>query len=315
MRVTVSPLNKDINVEAGSNLLESLLANDIPISYSCMSGQCNTCQCTLTSASNAGSKVLACMTQLETDCSIEIPEVDEIVTHPAKKLKGTVTSIEQQTHDIIKIKLKTNKPLEFTAGQYALLEFAPDAKRPYSMAGLDQDDELEFHIRIVPGGRVTPKLAETLRVGDIVKVAGPRGASYLRKANSDPILCIAGGTGFAPMLSVARGALEAGLQNDVFFYFGVRTIKDVYGIDILERLSNEYKNFSYKIVISESGDESSYAQGFVTDIVKDDFDTFADWRIYLAGPPPMVEAAQALVVEKNATLANVYADAFYATGD
>lgn len=180
--------------------------------------------------------------------------------------------------------MKTNKPLEFTAGQYALLEFAPDAKRPYSMAGLDQDDELEFHIRIVPGGRVTPKLAETLRVGDKVKVAGPRGASYLRKANSDPILCIAGGTGFAPMLSVARGALEAGLQNDVFFYFGVRTIKDVYGIDILERLSNEYKNFSYKIVISESGDESSYAQGFVTDIVKDDFDTFADWRIYLAGP-------------------------------
>ncbi|MCE2872029.1 MAG: 2Fe-2S iron-sulfur cluster binding domain-containing protein, partial [Oxalobacteraceae bacterium] len=45
MELVVHPLDRVLNVSPGANLLEALRANDVPISYSCMSGRCGTCRC------------------------------------------------------------------------------------------------------------------------------------------------------------------------------------------------------------------------------------------------------------------------------
>lgn len=325
MELFIKPLNEKLNVSAGSNLLETLLQHRIPISYSCMSGRCGTCQCTViegdVNGPNAadgriasGSQVLACMSTVNSDCVIEIPEPDEVVTHPARVLKGEVTCFESLAHDVRRLRIKTNKPLEFSPGQYVQLQFAADAIRPYSMAGICGDDELEFHIRIVPDGRVTPRLDRELGVGDKLRVSGPLGASYLRRKHQGPMLCIAGGTGLAPMLSVARGALESGMSNPVHFYFGARSEIDIYGLGELEALTARYDNFRYQVVLSACDSDAPYVRGFVTDAVRERFDSLDGWRVYLAGPPPMVEAASRLAERRGADPAHVYADAFYPTG-
>ena len=59
------------------------------------------------------------------------------------------------------------------------------------------DELLEFHVRLVPDGRVTGYIANELKVGDNVRVSGPMGTAYLRRTYTGPMLCVAGGTGLA----------------------------------------------------------------------------------------------------------------------
>ena len=94
------------------------------------------------------------------------------------------------------------------------ITFSPTQTRPYSMAGLMDDALLEFHVQRAPNGRVSGYIAEQLRVGDVVKVSGPLGAAYLRQRHVGPMLCVAGGTGLAPILSVrVVDGLEAAVEH------------------------------------------------------------------------------------------------------
>lgn len=328
MEVLVQPLGTRLDVRHGENLLAALVANQVPISHSCMSGRCGTCRCKVIDGElheNGGyafhnidhqthRHVLACQSVVTGNCVIEIPEPDEVVVHTAKIVKATVTAIEDLTHDIRMIRLRPAKALAFSPGQYATLQFTPDHIRPYSMARLASDTALEFHVRLVPDGRVTTYIRDTLKVGDAVRVSGPLGTSYLRTRNGDPILCVAGGTGLAPVLSIVRGAIEAGLANPIRLYFGVRSPRDVYGIEWLQQLSARHPNLQVEVVSTLPGDDADLRTGLVTEAVKQDFADLRGWRSYLCGAPPMVEAATLLLRQKGVKPEHIYADAFYATG-
>jgi naphthalene 1,2-dioxygenase ferredoxin reductase component len=327
MEVSIRPLSRTLDVRSGENLLEVLRQNEIPISYSCASGRCGTCRCRVMSGnvlvyggevSNAaavnGRTVLACQTTLVEDCVIEIPEMDEIVAHPAKILKTTVMGIEDLTHDIKRVRLSLPKPFEFSPGQYATLQFTPQLIRPYSMAGTVNPDEVEFHIRVVPGGRATSYVAKELTVGQAVRLSGPLGTAYLRKKHTGPIVCIAGGTGLAPILAILRGMVEARMYNPVHVYFGVRSEEDIYGLPWLEALRRELPALTVHVVVASGHPGGQYRTGVVTEAVKADWQSMDGWRAYLAGSPVMVEAASLLLRQKDIEPDHIYADAFYANG-
>ncbi|AGH83581.1 MULTISPECIES: 2Fe-2S iron-sulfur cluster-binding protein [Ralstonia solanacearum species complex] len=327
MDVTLTPLQRIVSARAGDNLLEVLRAHQVPISYSCMSGRCGTCRCRVLSGnvvatggteinapSAPGQTVLACQTTLVEDCAIELPEVDEIVVHPARIIKSKVVAIEDMTHDIKRIRLELAKPLAFSPGQYATLQFTPRHVRPYSMAVADAGQALEFHVRLVPGGRVTSYVAAELKVGDDVRVSGPLGTAYLRRKNTDPVICVAGGTGLAPILSILRGMAEAGMANPVHVYFGVRSPADVYGTHWLDALRERLPNLHTHVVVATSSADARYRSGVVTDAVASDWADLRGWRAYLAGAPVMVDAASLLLRQRGVPAEHVYADAFYAVG-
>lgn len=326
MELGIEPLRRTLEVEPGSNLLAVLRQADVPISYSCMAGRCGVCRCKLVegqvllSASDqhqpivsGQTEILACQTTLTSPCRIELPEPDEIVIHPARILKSDVILIQQETHDIKKILLKTNKNLEFSPGQYATLQFTPEHIRPYSMAGIQGDNVLEFYIRRIPGGHVSSYVFETLKIGDQVRVSGPLGTSYLRRKHEGPMLCICGGSGLAPVLSIIRGALEAGMKNDIYVYFGVRTEQDIYGLEILNDLKKSCPKLKIHAVISHGPVPDEMRKGLVTEAVAEDFSSLAGFRAYLCGPPVMVEAATLLVKKQGIAPEHIYADAFYPT--
>jgi nitrite reductase/ring-hydroxylating ferredoxin subunit len=131
-------------------------------------------------------------------------------------VKATVQSVEALAHDVKRVVLKPAKPIAFSPGQYAQLQFTPDHARPYSMAGLADDGALEFHVRVVPGGRCRA-MAESLRPGDAVHQR-PLGCAHLRRRHTGPMLCVAGGTGLAPILAILRGAIAQGLANPVHVF-------------------------------------------------------------------------------------------------
>jgi ferredoxin-NAD(P)+ reductase (naphthalene dioxygenase ferredoxin-specific) len=324
MELLIQPQHRTLSVQPGVTLLDALREAGVPVSYSCMAGRCGTCRCRVLEGSvletgretrlrqpNEEDYVLACMSVLTESCTIELPEPDEVVTHPARIIKATVVAVEDLTHDIKRLRLRPAKPLAYSPGQYASLQFTPDHIRPYSMAGLSGDGELEFHVRLVPDGKVTGYIANQLQPGDAVRVSGPLGTAYLRRKHEGPMLCVAGGTGLAPVLSIVRGALAEGMRNPIHIYFGVRTPQDVYGTDWLRALERDHDNVHVHIVVS-AGSGAGLRTGMVTDAVMQDWSELSGWRAYLCGAPPMVEAATLLVKQKGVAAGHVYADAFYA---
>jgi naphthalene 1,2-dioxygenase ferredoxin reductase component len=327
MDILVQPLNRVIQVDPGANLLQALQAAQVPMSYSCMAGRCGTCRCKVLDGEvmegageqhgpldGDGSYVLACQTYLTEPCTIEIPEPDEVVVHPARIVKATVVSVEDLTHDIKRLVLRPAKPVEFSPGQYVQLQFTPEHARPYSMAGLSSDGMFEFHVRLVPDGRVTGYIARELKVGDAVKVSGPLGSAYLRRKHEGPMLCVAGGTGLAPILSILRGAIAQGMKNRIHLYFGVRSTRDVYGMSWLDQIKREHPQLTVDVVVTSGGNPATQRCGLVTDAIELDHRDLAGWRAYLCGSPPMVEAATVLARRKGIGAEHIYADAFYTQG-
>lgn len=327
MELLVQPHGRMLQVSAGANLLNVLREHEVPVSYSCMAGRCGTCRCRVLDGEvhEAGREikltnplesayVLACRSTMLGDCTIEIPEPDEVVVHPARVFKARVANVERLTQDVVRLRLKANRAWSHSPGQYAMLQFAPDLIRPYSMAGLCGDELIEFHIRLVPGGRASEHVGGSLKAGDEVRVSGPMGTAYLRTRHEGPMLCVAGGTGLAPVLSVVRGALQAGMRNPIHLYFGVRTRADAYGLAWLDELADRHDGLRVHLVVAAGSADAGHRSGLVTHAVAADWSGLGGWRVYLCGAPPMVEAGTFLARRLGADPEHIHADAFYTAG-
>jgi ferredoxin-NAD(P)+ reductase (naphthalene dioxygenase ferredoxin-specific) len=128
------------------------------------------------------------------------------------------------------------------------------------------------------------------------------------------VICIAGGTGLAPVLSVLRGKIAAGMRNPVHLYFGVRSDDDVYGIDWLNELQEQYPSLHVHVVVATGTSQDKRRSGVVTHAVEQDWGSLEGWRAYLAGSPLMVDAATLLLTSKGIQQEHIYADAFYSSG-
>ncbi len=312
--------------EDGETILAALKRHGLPAAYSCEAGNCGTCKIeylggdifeldrseyALSAELRARNVVLACRTQVWGDVAVRRIDADELVEHPSRLLTTRVVALDAPTHDVRRLQLAivAGGPFDFSAGQYARLEFARGIARDYSMANAPGEGLLEFHVRLA-GGAGSRFVAERLAVGDRVIVEGPRGTSYWRDRHRGPMLLVAGGTGLAPMLSIVRAALGAGRTEPMRLYVGARAEHDVYMEDALAELAARHANFGYEIVLSEPTGTTSRRTGQVTDAVARDYRSFDGVKAYVAGPPPMVAAASALLTARGLPLRDLHADAF-----
>lgn len=317
--------------EEGETILAALKRHGLPAAYSCEAGNCGTCKVeylggeifemdysdyALGPALRAKNVVLACRTQVWGDTAIRQIDADELVEHPSRLLTTRVVALEAPARDVRRLLLaiRAGGPFDFSAGQYARLQFARGIARDYSMANAPGDELLEFHVRLM-GGEGSRFVAEKLAVGDQVIVEGPRGASYWRQQHRGPMLLVAGGTGLAPMLSIARAALAAGRSEAMRLYVGARAQRDVYMEGALAELAARHPNFEYQIVLSEPDGVTSRRTGLVTEAIAQDYASVDGLKAYVAGPPPMVAAATALLASRGLPLRDLHADAFITEGE
>jgi ferredoxin-NAD(P)+ reductase (naphthalene dioxygenase ferredoxin-specific) len=173
---------------------------------------------------------------------------------------------------------------------------------------------LEFHVRRSAGATTSAYVAEKLKVGDPVHVEGPFGASHLRESHRGPIIAVAGGSGMAPMKSIVERALAIGMPQHIYFYFGVRTERDLYLHEHFAELAKKHPTLHFIPVLSE-GDGMDRRCGLVHEAVAADWDEFDGCKAYLAGPPVMVEAATRLFERRDMRRIDIHADAFYTAAE
>jgi CDP-4-dehydro-6-deoxyglucose reductase/ferredoxin-NAD(P)+ reductase (naphthalene dioxygenase ferredoxin-specific) len=267
----------------------------------------------LTEAEKASGLILACRAVPWSDCEVKFLEADETVAHPSRHLGCKVVDVTHATHDIrvVRMEVLSGGPFDFSAGQYASVEFPGLPPRDYSMANRPDEPILEFHIRLLPGGAVTPFVANRLKAGDAVKVSGPFGTSYLREKHTGPILALAGGSGMAPVKSIVETALARGMQQPIALYFGVRAERDLYLEDHFNQLAARHANLNFTPVLSEPDAPTARRTGFLANAVASDFTSLDGVKAYLAGPPVMVETAVAALTDLGVRRQDCHADAFY----
>jgi len=185
------------------------------------------------------------------------------------------------------------------------------------MSNLRNDDGLwQFIVRRVPNGACTGHLFDQVRVGESLVLDGPYGLASLRPLQRD-VVCIAGGSGLAPMLSIARAAAPSLREEGrrLHFFYGARTQRDLAAAPLLGPLPGFGNGLSYEEAVSHPGDESVWSGqvGFIHEVVERKLGpTLTDCEIYFAGPPPMVQATlDMLMVRLGVPFEQIHYDRFF----
>lgn len=328
-RVEIRQAGRAIEVPEGRTILEVALEQGISYPHGCRSGRCGSCKSrmvlgevdllnhtrfALSDKEKEQGLILACRAVPKTDAIVTwLGGDEEARNHAARRLLCRVTAIEDATHDIKQIRLvpEDGQHLAFAAGQYARVTFPGAPTRDYSMANRPGEHELEFHIRRVAGGAATTHIHESVRIGDETIVEGPFGSSYLREKHAGSILCVAGGSGLAPIKSIVETALANGMRQLIHVYLGVRSERDLYLIDHFRYLEGQHSNLAFHPVLSAPTAETNLPTGLVSDALARTLRDFGGWKAYVAGPPKMVEATATVVTASGLRAEDLHADVFF----
>lgn len=321
------PLALDAN---GGTILETALSAGVPFPHGCRTGECGSCKSTLiagqvdlgpyddavlSAEERAAGLILACAARPKTDAHVAWLGEEATVNLPVQRLRAQITNIERLTEHITRIYAWPEYRLNFAAGQFAKLRFADLPARCYSMANRPDEEALEFHIRLLPDGQVSEHVRSRLKVGDTVRVEGPFGRAHLYPEQMEPIIALAGGSGLAPVKSIVRTALHAGMDCDIHLYFGVRDEEDIYDEAELVALAEQHPNLQFHILLSAAAKGTMRRKGTLPDVLHTDFSMCDNARLYVAGPPPMVESVVAAAHERGFAPDRIHADPFHHAGE
>jgi len=211
------------------------------------------------------------------------------------------------------------------AGQFVLLRVPSiDGYRAWSMANYARGaTELTFILKRKPGGAVSELMFADDCNGMAVELFGPLGSATFYPEIDRDILCIAGGSGIAGMMSILERADQARYferhRGNVFF--GVRGAADTF---LLQELAGLAKRAGDALRVTVALSNEGVPDGLTKDYPQLSFDTgwvhevaqrqmqgqYQNLRAYLAGPPPSVDASVRMLLMARVTTDNIRYDKF-----
>lgn len=319
----------------GDTLLRAALRAGIGLSYECNSGGCGGCKFELlqgevetlwadapglSERDRRRGRHLACQCKAQGPLHIKAATAAEYVPKIVpQRQKAQLIGTSDITHDLREFRFRSAGGASFLPGQFAMLDLpGVDASRAYSLSNTANDDgEWHFQVRRVPHGKGTHVLFDKLACGDEIGLDGPYGVAWLRTDSPRDIVCVAGGSGLAPMVSIARGAVEAGMLKNrkLYFFYGARTPRDVCGREMLAQLEGFGDRIVYLPVVSLPGDDGEWQgeTGYVHDLVSRALPgNLTGYEFYFAGPPHMTQALQEmLMVGHRVPFEQIHFDRFF----
>lgn len=297
---------RSVEAKIGETLVDAGLGGWVAIPHDCCSGQCETCRVTVVSGAvddqgtRDGRTVLACQATINGNAEIMFEEAPATV-----KRAGVVTAMKRVAPDVTEVVVTLETPLSYRPGQYVGVKFAGFPSRDMSPTvrsdGTEKPGELIFHIRRYPGGLVSTQIGATIRTGHRVTIRGPYGYAFLREGYG-PLILIAGGTGWAPIWSLAAAARREQRHREVIVIAGGRDAAGLYMRDSLDWLIDD--GVREVMATVESGRGETFLTGRPTHYLPS---LGPEDTVYVAGPPGLVDAVKH---KARAAAARCYADPF-----
>jgi ferredoxin-NADP reductase len=254
---------------------------------------------------------LACCALPEEDLTIDLSGAAGREHHPI------VTSIDKLNDRVVRVRCEPDAPIDYFAGQFMNVVGPAGDVRSYSVASVaGLDSYIEFHVMLLPGGKVSSWMHDGLKVGDTLTLIGPQGACYYVEGSPDQPMALAGtGTGLAPLYGIVRDALRQGHSGSIHLFHGSVRADGLYLVDELRALANEYENvFYYPCALKAGGDDNGIEIRAIDALVEATLPELDGYRVFLCGHPDLVKAMQRNVFLSGASMGDIYTDAFLPAG-
>jgi len=334
--VRIEPHGRTLKVPEHQPILEAALAAGLNLPHSCKSGHCGSCRARviageiryphgrplgLTREEEQAGNVLLCQARPASTLTVAARLIASVAEVEIKTLPCRIARVTPLAPDVMQVflRLPAVERLPFQAGQYLDVLLDNGRRRSFSIASPPHDSALiELHVRRVAGGGFTERLfggaTETvpaLAPGSLLRIEGPIG-QFTYRDGAGPVLMIAGGTGFAPLKSMLRHALENGSRRPIELYWGARAQQDLYEeAQVLEWVAR-YPQLKFTAVLSEASHAQGAHQrlGWVHEAVLREQGRLGDFEVYAAGPPAMIEALRASLPGQGLPPERLYFDSF-----
>lgn len=314
----------------GDTLLRAAQRAGLGFPYECNVGSCGNCRFELIAGEvhkawpaapglsdkdRQRQRHLGCQSLPHSDCTIKLRLAGHYVPpHRPRRGGAVLTSRRAITHDISEFGFRLDAPQAFEPGQYALA-WLPGVTGPRAWSMSNTAAEAwEFQVRRVPGGQGSAVLFDGLLPGQRIELDGPYGMAWLKREVPRDILCLAGGSGLAPMISIARAAMHEPRLADrqLHFVYGGRTAADLCGQDMLCVLPGWGQRLHYHGFVSAPPAGSTHVPAFVHDAALQLFgERLRTMEVYFAGPPVMASAVQAMLLGAGVPPEQQHFDQFY----
>lgn len=217
---------------------------------------------------------------------------------------------------LAEITVRTDQPYAYRGGQFVSMEtpWWPKVWRYFSPAGAPRGDgTITFHVRAVPGGRISTALVHQASVGDVVRLGPALGDMVLDPRSTRGVVCVAGGTGLAPIRALIEQAALDGVQRRIDLFVGARTAAEFHGLDDLRRLSRQHRWLDIRAAVSD--DVAPVGGGRMPGgsqllRVLAESGPWQDCDAYLSGPGPMMIAAGRVLGRGGVPLERFHHDPF-----
>jgi toluene monooxygenase electron transfer component len=323
----------EYDCEQGENLLYAGLRQGLTLPYECATGTCGTCRARvkegkiclewaeapgLSYVNQEKNELLMCRSTAPGDCTLRVPAKvlegvgsEAVPGCRADYYKGKIINFREHNHDVVSFDVALDAPMAFDAGQFAVLDSAEvTGGRAYSMVNYaTSTDTLDFVIKRKPEGKFSDWLYENNVVGNEIDVFGPLGKATFHPEEKKNVLCVAGGSGIAGIMSIiTRGCQDSHFADHRgYVFFGVRTAQDVFFLDELSSFVEAYPE-TLEVTVALSDEDVlpelknrypliTFQTGFVHAVTSEQMaGKYDNILAYVAGPPPMVDGALRMLV-------------------
>ena len=212
------------------------------------------------------------------------------VAPPFKEYKATISYVVDPLPDLRILRLALPEPVRFVPGQFAqvILDGQP---RPssFSIASSPANDrEIELGFKII--GPNT-NLLNRMRKGDTLTLRAPLGRFTFTAEDGD-IVCLTGGIGITPFMSMARFIHDKKLPNKCLVIYSAKTRGDLVYFDELERLSREHQAIQvYATLTGQLPDEWEGGTSRIdAEMIREQVPDFLKRTYYVCGPKLFIDA-------------------------
>ena len=308
------------------SFMDAALLAGLTLPYSCKTGRCSTCKCKvlqgkttslqaetgLSDAEKAQGWILSCVRSAQTDVTLEIEDLGDVVLPTCKTLPCRIIRLDQLGADVVRVILRLPPTADFKAipGQYIDIIGPAGVRRSYSLAST-YSNTLELHIRLVEGGVMSDYWFKHAKVNDLLRLNGPLGTFFLRNLAGLNLVFLATGTGIAPVKAMLESLVlldQDRSPESVTVFWGARSVTDFYfdvqGIPAGQR---------FVPVLSRFTEGWAGAKGYVQNVFLSFRPDLSKTVVYACGSDMMIRSAKSSLLDAGLPLNRFLADAFVAS--
>lgn len=239
------------------------------------------------------------------------------VPTPLNDVEYRVVSHMLATASIVDLRLQPlHTPIpKWRPGQYVQLGDVDHVVplRSYSIANAPRTDgEVRLLVTRVPGGRMSTWVHDVLRLGASVLLSGPYGvfASGLVESANDAVLCLAGGSGIAPMLALAEEAVQRRVPSPFAVLFSARTSADVIDEQRWRAWSHQHPRLCFNRTLTRQA--GAPPTGRIPGILHALHPDLTHYQVCIAGDPGFVRDCARTARAQGARPGCVHTEEFFA---